>query len=1313
MLQYITYVTTATLKFKNMAVPSMTLKFTLDDAQRIVKASEALKKSVRCLQKSRADVEGSKSKESNDPPVPQRVVSTSDSESVASGTGEETTRSSSPRSLYALLVEAAEDCDDGLIRAFVHELKREEFNTQEMRTSLLIFLDSNKKPKTLSAFESLCSNGERTIESEKTDRLSLDHSGIVSLFRCFLSSICLCIKDNSRDVKRSAESDCSKPNKVRRESEQSSPSGSKKTMSPLIKGEGETQSIIPRNSPSFDTMLDQGVETRHLSESIKSEIVEIATFAADHLYANAKGKDEAAMVSYGDFEEWYKNGGFAVVPWLELLHLSNWNHIGHGTVSANNSPSNDDRKVEPDGGVVEMQVDETTSAVDPVAKKLRSSDTEPKTDITPNFFMVEEAPPPSKSLVTFDFTGATFQGDTMMGSGHSPFCINITEDNLVTLRTLVTRTGLSSRLPSELTKVLLAHSTKIDLNGKMVYVMDKDEFGTCIREIVPVDTARTFSLSEMESFSIYFTNFFACYENSHEGLGKSMIDVKEFAIGFSLLCKGNKSSKLVNGFELLDEHGRGFLTTIELTNYIRSYLAMLVGVSLLSEHAEKHEALAEQRKKEILEAVVNGAKWTINHFLNEHDFHGEDKDEGKFPFEAFAQWYTNGGFNYAPWLELLDLKKFLSLLPDSPALVSSTQKEALPSAFRSGGRSLSPRRRKAPGGYLTASTSDVLFTFPLAKERSLVVLREDATYVRSVVEKLGLLSMSPDDVWNGLYSRIKQCPPLPPQPWSRTRHHKPGKGKSIDVDQQMFVRCMEELMSSKSRKHSPTAARETLQNFFQSFDLHQIDRVALNQLMGGLSLLCGGKKSTKLAFSFGLFDSRKGSKTSVKHPSLDVDDLYIFLRSFLIVMFSCCRQSLDLSADSVSRYIADTSHMVADDVMRFQWHTRSKDRVDFDEFGEWYNEGGFETAPWLELLDLNKWVLVDNLDALEHHRQLPPPNSNIMMKSRSLGGGDYCPSPPPEDSVDPSFFADDDHAIMPMDSMDDMDLILMQQPSHDKENDGFILGKDVVPFSLTPSPRDGRGGSSSNALKFHLVSSEPCGGYMVSVSQKRVRHLRHVLVESGLFSIDAEVACQKILGNASKDCLMTKDDFDSAMRDIIGRGKSGMSVETQRNLSDLLEFIFSAFDREKTGRISAIEIACGFTVLCNGKKSDKLEYAFEMLDVKRQGRLVRRDVSRYLRSFLTVLMCVTTSSLLHCSPSEDTLLFMNGKACETNVAAMIRAADAGSSWAAVQAFKGCYAGRAELDHLNFDDFADWYTTKGYSCIPWLELLDLRKWVITE
>ena len=30
----------------------------------------------------------------------------------------------------------------------------------------------------------------------------------------------------------------------------------------------------------------------------------------------------------------------------------------------------------------------------------------------------------------------------------------------------------------------------------------------------------------------------------------------------------------------------------------------------------------------------------------------------------------------------------------------------------------------------------------------------------------------------------------------------------------------------------------------------------------------------------------------------------------------------------------------------------------------------------------------------------------------------------------------------------------------------------------------------------------------------------------------------------------------------------------------------------------------------------------------------------------------------------------------------------------------------------FDDFAEWYTQGGYGSIPWLELLDLKKWVLT-
>jgi Ca2+-binding EF-hand superfamily protein len=120
-----------------------------------------------------------------------------------------------------------------------------------------------------------------------------------------------------------------------------------------------------------------------------------------------------------------------------------------------------------------------------------------------------------------------------------------------------------------------------------------------------------------------------------------------------------------------------------------------------------------------------------------------------------------------------------------------------------------------------------------------------------------------------------------------------------------------------------------------------------------------------------------------------------------------------------------------------------------------------------------------------------------------------------------------------------------------------------------------------------------------------------------------------------------------------------MSVESGRVFADLLAFIFNSFDREKTGRVSAIELACAIAVLCDGKKSDKLEYAFEMLDGKRQGRLNRRDVGVYLRSFLTVLLCVTSSSHLRSNPSEDTVHFMNGKHCDADATAIIRAVDAG------------------------------------------------------
>ena len=190
---------------------------------------------------------------------------------------------------------------------------------------------------------------------------------------------------------------------------------------------------------------------------------------------------------------------------------------------------------------------------------------------------------------------------------------------------------------------------------------------------------------------------------------------------------------------------------------------------------------------------------------------------------------------------------------------------------------------------------------------------------------------------------------------------------------------------------------DTLRNFFLSFDLAQSKRVALNQLMCGLTLLCGGKKSNKLVFAFSLFGGDDPGKNSKKKTSMTCDDFFYFFRSFLIVMFSCCNQSLTLSADEVTQYISDTAKEVADDVMRY-WKAKKVERVRFENFSEWYNEGGFETAPWLELLDLNKWVLADQVTSQQQQpeQQRPASRANQQHQQPQQPQQQYHPPTAPQ-----------------------------------------------------------------------------------------------------------------------------------------------------------------------------------------------------------------------------------------------------------------------------------------------------------------------------
>jgi Ca2+-binding EF-hand superfamily protein len=1165
-------------------------------------------------------------------------------------------------------------------------------------------------------------------------------------------------------------------------------------------------------SISRDTSREIEDIANHATDKVIEDIQKKTKIASDSTSSNSAPPNHTSedfIIEFQKFGDWYNSGGFSLVPWLELLDLAKWDYAGRAAASAaaaasakekhqarsSNSTQHKQDRVPPPNLAMDTIMETTVSNMMPDSMESGLSPTMPDLFLrSPTASLMPSAhktsSPLSKVLITFDFAGS------------SDCQIKITTENLLQLQHLVTVTDLSRRSPGQVANVLLRHSKRRRIktssfnssqpnHEEVMMVLSRQDFGHCIRDLIPSETLRRLSPPELNSVMNRFSSFFLCFgmmnAKANVSLGVDHVNAKELAVGLSFLCSGNKSAKLASTFELIGDQNFAHLSQRKLMKYLRSYLTMLVSISLLhsSEAStidtlncllamEKRSQLNQikGRLSRLCDTVEIGARWTLDHFTQKHltkrkgNHQGSSGYENKIFFEDFASWYTDGGYTIAPWLEFLDLKKFMLLLNENEhtKFTRPTGKQneevALNSPSESGkirtfDEYFAPSPAPAPTSKRNSKThsmaakqpeEDILFTFPLAKKESLVVLREDAAYVRTVVDHLGLLHLSPEDVWDCLFGHVTKTPP-PPLSYQFAQCHKSGTGKGCDVNQKIFVEAVQKMLPSKSkRKRSSTTLastpQETLENFFQSFDLDQVDRVSANQLMGGLTLLCGGKKSAKLAFAFGLFDMRnkaetktKGKKTKKQQTksndkSLCGKEVFYFLRSFLIVMFSCCKQSLDLSADAVSRYISDTANMVTDDVMKHQWRVRRSERVNFDDFGDWYNEGGFETAPWLELLDLNKWVLLDQEKAEKliaeakpmksrgAKRQLKDKSNDPIVKAsvspkKHTSQADFpvsCPPPPPDDEIDPhtdSFFDD-----IEMDGIGgdigDMGFLF---PEAGKENMEQLQQPGLETRSTEPSPyRMGIKEKEQKPLKFQLFTNES-NAYTVSINPKRVLLLKHLVIESNLCNIAISSACSTILGD-DNGRQISRDRFDSAMHNVIN--DSIMSKESRTLLSDLLTAVFNAFDFNKLGKADATELACGLTVLCGGRKSDKLEYAFELLDKEKKGTVSRFQMVRYLQSFLLVLLNISSCSLGQ-EPSEDILHNQEGEKAEGSIA-LQKVICSASSWATEEIFKATQSKREikeGTEHIDFDNFADWYTGGGYNRIAWLELLDLKKWVLAE
>ena len=952
--------TTSRKRNQDSPVPSITLQITQKTADHFLRTSQALQRDLqRLLLPQDAEKEGAD----------------------ATASPQESSKTVFDQVHQAMVTSQAEP-----VVSFVQKLKAVGLSEKEEKVAALL-LHQSAMPEKIG----YCLGAIRAVATDPQSK-----ADFVSLFHGILTGImCSCETEKSEFVVEGKPERAEGPPFKRQKTEDVTESTKPSTVD---SEEGGGKDIRDCQSPSFDSTIATLHDEDSPAEGVKKEIAEVANYAADQLlrYFNATSVQD---ITVDKFQEWYQQAGNGVVPWMELLSLSKWESASSQPNAATAAPkaprSDNDEKKEPDACNKENEGNEKEQPQDSspdgqaTDKDTKGAFVPPKPDhpvsqtdshdTSPGSLINEDST--SRTLVSFDFRGA----------GHPTFCINISDNNLTALRFFVERTGLMHCPANEICKRLLRLATRRVFGDEALLTLQRDTWLNSIDRLIGPEAWNQLTTTEQAAFSSCLGDIFSCYEGSKTFLRSDEVDLQEFAVGFCFFCAGNKSSKLATGFEMLDDKRKSSLSQEELLRYLNSYLTMLVAMSFLKPISQRNvpTKLSDEKRQTLRQAVEIGSKWTLSHFveyLGENDFEAR-KD--RYSFEKFASWYSSGGYKVAPWLELLDLSKIFSLLATqgAPTGVSQGQKSYPRDRVSTLRRHHSTRRGLPP---------EILFTFPLAHQSSLVVLKDDAFYVRTVVEELGLLSMNPDDLWTSLASAI-----------GRKKKTVASSGGATYVDLSTFVQAMESICPV-SRTRSRAVTTELLANFFQCFDLDCNNHVALDELMGGLTLLCGGKKSHKLAFAFGVFDTRPGiqekKRTEGIAHSLSGEDLFLFLRSILIVTFSCCRQSLDMTDGMVARCIADTANMICNDVMRYQWELRRKDRLNFDEFGQWYNDGGYERAPWLELLDLKKWVLVDEID-MGFKRPSPPhpPRSDHAV-----------PPPPPEDALDADFF---ENSIMPMDSV--------------------------------------------------------------------------------------------------------------------------------------------------------------------------------------------------------------------------------------------------------------------------------------------------------
>ncbi|KAG6891291.1 Neuronal calcium sensor 1 [Termitomyces sp. T32_za158] len=109
-----------------------------------------------------------------------------------------------------------------------------------------------------------------------------------------------------------------------------------------------------------------------------------------------------------------------------------------------------------------------------------------------------------------------------------------------------------------------------------------------------------------------------------------------------------------------------------------------------------------------------------------------------------------------------------------------------------------------------------------------------------------------------------------------------------------------------------------------------------------------------------------------------------------------------------------------------------------------------------------------------------------------------------------------------------------------------------------------------------------------------------------------------------KDCPsghLNKEEFSHIYKQFFPFGDPG----------DFADYVFSVFDRDKSGTIDFTEFICALSVTSRGRLEEKLQWAFQLYDIDKDGTITYDEMLQIVQSIYKM-----TGEMVKPAPDEDT-----------------------------------------------------------------------------